>query len=98
MPRSRSRLACVLITAFAAFACFAETPAPTAAPMTIPTAPQVDARAYIVVDYRTDKILAAKDAVARVEPASLTKLMTAYIGFQELAAGKPNLDRQVERS
>src|SRR5258708_4928777 len=91
----RSRLACVFITAFAAFACFAETPAPTAAPMTIPIAPQVDARAYIVVDYRTDKILAAKDAVARVEPASLTKLMTAYIVFQELAAGKLKLDEQV---
>src|SRR6266850_27572 len=91
----RSRLACVFITAFAAFACFAETPASTAAPMTIPTAPQVDARAYIVVDFRTDKILAAKDAVARVEPASLTKLMTAYIVFQELAAGKLKLDEQV---
>jgi D-alanyl-D-alanine carboxypeptidase (penicillin-binding protein 5/6) len=66
-----------------------------AAPPAIPTAPQVDARTYIVVDYRTDKILAAKDAVARVEPASLTKLMTAYIVFQELAAGKLKLDDQV---
>jgi D-alanyl-D-alanine carboxypeptidase (penicillin-binding protein 5/6) len=73
---------------------FAETPAPAGAP-TIPTAPQVDARAYIVVDYRTDKILAAKDAAARMEPASLTKLMTAYIVFQELAAGKLKLDEQV---
>ena len=95
MLRSRSRMACVLITALAAFPCFAETPAPAAAPINIPTAPQVDARAYIVVDYRTDKILAAKDAVARVEPASLTKLMTAYIVFQELAAGKLKLDEQV---
>jgi D-alanyl-D-alanine carboxypeptidase (penicillin-binding protein 5/6) len=95
MLRSRSRLACVLITAFAAFPCFAEMPAPAAAPINIPTAPQVDARAYIVVDYRTDKILAAKDAAARVEPASLTKLMTAYIVFQELAAGKLKLDEQV---
>jgi D-alanyl-D-alanine carboxypeptidase (penicillin-binding protein 5/6) len=91
----RSRLACVLLTAFATFPCFAETPAPAAAPITIPTAPQVDARSYIVVDHRTDKILAAKDAVARVEPASLTKLMTAYIVFQELAAGKIKLDEQV---
>ena len=63
--------------------------------MAIPTPPQVDARAYIVVDYRTGKILAAKDAVARMEPASLTKLMTAYIVFQELAAGKLKLDEQV---
>ncbi len=87
----RSLLACVSLTAFAAAHCFAETPAPTA----IPTAPQVDARTYIVVDYRTDKILAAKDAVARMEPASLTKLMTAYIVFQQLAAGKLKLDEQV---
>src|ERR1700723_3477935 len=91
----RSRLACVLLTAFAAVPCLAETPAPAAAPTSIPTAPEVDARAYIVVDYRTDKILAAKDAVARMEPASLTKLMTAYIVFQELAAGKLKLDEQV---
>jgi len=91
----RSFLACVALAAFATVQCFAETPAPTAAPITIPTAPQVDARAYIVVDFRTDKILAAKDAVARMEPASLTKLMTAYIVFQELAAGKLKLDEQV---
>jgi D-alanyl-D-alanine carboxypeptidase (penicillin-binding protein 5/6) len=91
----RSLLACVSLAAFATVQCFAETPAPTAAPITIPTAPQVDARAYIVVDYRTDKILAAKDAMARMEPASLTKLMTAYIVFQELAAGKLKLDEQV---
>ena len=50
----------------------------------IPTPPEVDARSYIVVDYHTDKILAAHDADARMEPASLTKLMTAYIVFQEL--------------
>jgi serine-type D-Ala-D-Ala carboxypeptidase (penicillin-binding protein 5/6) len=93
----RSLLACVSLTAFATVVCLAETPAPPAPPasMTIPTAPQVDARAYIVVDYRTDKILTAKDAVARMEPASLTKLMTAYIVFQELAAGKLKLDEQV---
>jgi serine-type D-Ala-D-Ala carboxypeptidase (penicillin-binding protein 5/6) len=93
----RSLLACASLTAFAAARGFAETPAPPApaVSMSIPTAPQVDARSYIVVDYRTDKILAAKDAVARVEPASLTKLMTAYIVFQELAAGKLKLDEQV---
>src|SRR6202522_1612890 len=90
----RSFLACVFLTAFATVPCFADTPAP-AASTTIPTAPQVDARAYIVVDFRPDKILAAKDAVARMEPASLTKLMTAYIVFQELAAGKLKLDEQV---
>ena len=91
----RFRLACVLLTAIAVVPCLAETPAPATAPISIPTAPQVDARAYIVVDYRTDKILAAKDAVARMEPASLTKLMTAYIVFQELSIGKLKLDEPV---
>ncbi|MEP6885798.1 MAG: D-alanyl-D-alanine carboxypeptidase family protein [Gammaproteobacteria bacterium] len=91
----RSLLACVSVTAFSAVCCYAETPAPAHAPISIPTAPQVGARAYIVVDFRTDKILAAKDAVARMEPASLTKLMTAYIVFQELAAGKLKLSDPV---
>jgi D-alanyl-D-alanine carboxypeptidase (penicillin-binding protein 5/6) len=93
----RSFLACLFLTVFATAPSLAESPAPPAPPaaVAIPTPPQVDARAYIVVDYRTDKILAAKDAVARMEPASLTKLMTAYIVFQELAAGKLKLDEQV---
>jgi serine-type D-Ala-D-Ala carboxypeptidase (penicillin-binding protein 5/6) len=94
MSMLRSFLVCVSLAAFASAHCFADTPA-AAAPISIPTAPQVDARAYIVVDYRTDKILASKDAVARMEPASLTKLMTAYIVFQELAAGKLKLDEPV---
>jgi D-alanyl-D-alanine carboxypeptidase (penicillin-binding protein 5/6) len=73
----------------------AATPAATAPALpalAIPTAPQVDARSYILVDYQTDKVLAAKEATARMEPASLTKLMTAYIVFRELAAGKLKLE------
>src|SRR5580704_7893842 len=90
----RSFLACVFLTAVATVHCFAETPTP-AASITIPTAPQVEARTYIVVDHRTDKVLAAKEATARMEPASLTKLMTAYIVFQELAGGKLKLEDMV---
>src|ERR1700692_2774002 len=69
--------------------------APPRAATPIPTAPTVDARSYIVVDYRTGKVLASQEAVAREEPASLTKLMTAYLVFQELAAGKLKLDETV---
>jgi serine-type D-Ala-D-Ala carboxypeptidase (penicillin-binding protein 5/6) len=87
----RSFLACLSLTVFVAVQSPAQTPA--AAP--IPSAPQVDARAYILIDFRTDKVLAAKDAVARMEPASLTKLMTAYIVFQELAQGKLKLEESV---
>jgi D-alanyl-D-alanine carboxypeptidase (penicillin-binding protein 5/6) len=83
----RPLLSLVLLAAFAA--------APVIADVAIPTAPTVDARAYIVVDYRTGKVLAAQEPVVRSEPASLTKLMTAYIVFQELVAGKLKLDEPV---
>lgn len=96
----RSLSACLSIAAFTAAVCAAAAPASAPAPAAaatvhIPTAPQVDARSYIVVDYRTDKTLAAKDPEARMEPASLTKLMTAYIVFGELAAGKLKLEQPV---
>jgi serine-type D-Ala-D-Ala carboxypeptidase (penicillin-binding protein 5/6) len=83
----RPLLSLVLLAVFTAAPLLAETP--------IPTAPTVDAKAYIVVDFRTGKVLASKDAVARLEPASLTKLMTAYLVFQELSVGKLKLDEPV---
>jgi serine-type D-Ala-D-Ala carboxypeptidase (penicillin-binding protein 5/6) len=73
--------------------------APAAAPSTlpggVPAAPPVDARSYILVDYRTDKLLASLEPDARMEPASLTKLMTVYLAFEQLAAGKLKLDEMV---
>src|ERR1700727_2054250 len=69
--------------------------APLVAGMAIPGAPQVDARAYILVDYQTGKVLAANNATERMEPASLTKLMTAYIVFHELSIGKLKLEDMV---
>jgi D-alanyl-D-alanine carboxypeptidase (penicillin-binding protein 5/6) len=83
----RSLLPLLVLTALCTTSVSAETP--------IPTAPAVDARAYILVDYHTDKALAAQEATARMEPASLTKLMTAYIVFEELATGKLKLDESV---
>jgi D-alanyl-D-alanine carboxypeptidase (penicillin-binding protein 5/6) len=61
----------------------------------IPGAPQVDARSYILVDYQTGKVLAASNPTERMEPASLTKLMTAYIVFHELKLGKLKLEDMV---
>ncbi|HEY2462830.1 MAG TPA: D-alanyl-D-alanine carboxypeptidase family protein [Steroidobacteraceae bacterium] len=76
----------------------ASTPAVSAPPvagMAIPGAPQVDARSYILVDYQTGKVLAANNPTERMEPASLTKLMTAYIVFHELSVGKLKLEDMV---
>jgi D-alanyl-D-alanine carboxypeptidase (penicillin-binding protein 5/6) len=72
--------------------------APTVAGMAIPGAPQVDARSYILVDYQTGKVLAEASATERMEPASLTKLMTAYIVFHELSVGKLKLEDMVSVS
>jgi serine-type D-Ala-D-Ala carboxypeptidase (penicillin-binding protein 5/6) len=58
------------------------TAATAAAP--IPPAPAIDARAYLLVDADSGQQLAALKADDRVEPASITKLMTAYVAFHAL--------------
>jgi D-alanyl-D-alanine carboxypeptidase (penicillin-binding protein 5/6) len=47
------------------------------------------------VDFHSETVLAAEDADARVEPASITKLMTSYVAFQEITNGNLSLDDQV---
>jgi D-alanyl-D-alanine carboxypeptidase (penicillin-binding protein 5/6) len=56
-------------------------------------APEVAARAYVLLDLSSDQTLAARQADMRVEPASLTKLMTAYLVFQALESGKLRMDQ-----
>jgi D-alanyl-D-alanine carboxypeptidase (penicillin-binding protein 5/6) len=58
--------------------------APLLAAMPVPKPPSVDARSYIMVDNGSGRILAQLNPDLRVEPASLTKLMTAYIVFRAL--------------
>ncbi|MBN8441017.1 D-alanyl-D-alanine carboxypeptidase [Thauera sp. UPWRP] len=50
-------------------------------------APVLAAKAWVLVDNATGQVLAQKDEDARIEPASLTKLMTAYLTFSALKAG-----------
>lgn len=56
-----------------------------------PPAPQVDAKGYILMDYNSGQELASHNANERVEPASLTKLMTAYIAFTAVKQGRLSL-------
>lgn len=58
-----------------------------------PEAPEIAARAYMLLDVSANQILAAKDIDMPVEPASLTKLMTAYIVFDALRAKKIMLNQ-----
>jgi serine-type D-Ala-D-Ala carboxypeptidase (penicillin-binding protein 5/6) len=57
----------------------------------MPVAPEVAARAYLLLDVTSGQVLAAKEADQPVEPASLTKLMTAYLVFDALKSGKISL-------
>ena len=53
--------------------------------------PKIPAQAWLLVDYTTGDILAAHNAERRLPPASLTKLMTAYLVFEQLKAGRIHL-------
>ena len=54
----------------------------------VPQPPEIAARAYMLVDVTANQILASKDMDMPVEPASLTKLMTAYLVFDALRSKK----------
>ena len=51
--------------------------------------------AAIVIDARSGEVLYEKNADARLNPASLTKMMTLYITFQEIEAGRMSLDTRI---
>ena len=57
----------------------------------MPQPPEVAAKAYLLIDITANQVLAAKDPDMSVEPASLTKLMTAYLVFDALKARKIDL-------
>jgi D-alanyl-D-alanine carboxypeptidase (penicillin-binding protein 5/6) len=61
----------------------------------VPNAPDVYGRAYILIDYASNQVLAQHDADTRMEPASLTKLMTCYAVFHALKAGTLKLQDMV---
>ncbi|MBL0728475.1 D-alanyl-D-alanine carboxypeptidase family protein [Piscinibacter sp. HJYY11] len=59
----------------------------------MPTPPEVAARSYILLDITTGQTLAEREADASADPASLTKLMTAYLVFTALREHKLQLEQ-----
>ncbi len=59
-----------------------------------PPPPQVAASSYILIDFNSKKILAEKNSHQRLEPASITKIMTAYTVLDEIKKGNIALDDQ----
>lgn len=60
-----------------------------------PSAPNVAAKAYVLTDYDSGRVLAEENADERLPPASITKLMTSYVVSHELHAGNIQLDDEV---
>ncbi len=63
-----------------------------AAARPIPNPPSIDADSYFLIDFDSGQALAEKDPDKPVEPASITKLMTAYLVDKAIAAGDIGLD------
>lgn len=61
----------------------------------IPAPPQLGAKSYILMDFSTGHVIAENSPDEVLEPASLTKLMTAYAAFKALEQGRVSLDDQV---
>jgi len=80
----------VLLAAFALV-----TGAAGAADTPVPSPPQVAGTAHVLVDMDSGRVLAESNADARLEPASLTKIMTAHLVFHALKEGKVKLEDEV---
>lgn len=60
-----------------------------------PRPPEIASRAYLLLDLSSGQELAAREADLAVPPASLTKLMTAYLVFDALRVGRLSLDQKL---
>ena len=60
--------------------------------ITIPEAPSIDAKSYALIDFDSGELLVGSNPDARVEPASITKVLTTYIAFDEIRKGRLKLD------
>jgi D-alanyl-D-alanine carboxypeptidase (penicillin-binding protein 5/6) len=89
-------LSLTCIVSLASLHVWAQTPVPnsnTARP--VPAAPQLGAKSYLLIDFNSERILVEHNADMPVEPASITKLMTAYVVFSELDQGNITLEETV---
>ncbi len=67
----------------------------SAGPVPIPKAPMINAKSYILLEHDTGTIIAEKNADERNDPASITKLMTAYVVYKVLSEGSLQLTDEV---
>lgn len=73
-------------------------PPPPPKGMPTPAAPSLGANSYILMDFNSGEALVEKEPDMRVEPASITKVMTSYVVFTELVGGNVALSDTVNVS
>jgi D-alanyl-D-alanine carboxypeptidase (penicillin-binding protein 5/6) len=61
----------------------------------VPQPPEIAARQYLLLDLASGQVLAEREADVAADPASLTKLMTAYLVFDAIKAKKLSLEQEV---
>ena len=61
----------------------------------VPTSPDINARAWILQDFDSGRVISESNVDARLEPASLTKMLTAYVAFAEIREGNISLEDMV---
>ena len=93
MPRTFRHVLSVLLILCLGSGALAQTQ-----PMPVPSPPSIGASAYVLLDFHTNKVLAERNGDARLDPASLTKVMTAFAVFSELQAGNLQLTDTVQIS
>ncbi|MFC3286302.1 D-alanyl-D-alanine carboxypeptidase family protein [Litchfieldella rifensis] len=94
----RQCLSALLLLCVAAFSLPAASQQPDTPQAMIPSPPQLAASSWILMDAESGEVLAAHNADERLPPASLTKLMTAYLVEHELNQGNIAMDDMVNVS
>ena len=101
--KSRFAVAAFLLTSMLGLAA-AQTPAskpalpPASDALPIPAAPKVTGTSWVLMDHASGNVLAGEGYDTRLEPASITKVMTSYVIAAEIAGGKVKASDQVMMS
>lgn len=85
-----ARVLIFIVSFIVAVSALAQAPSPS-----VPAPPSGNASSYILMDYNSGRVLAEHNPDEQVEPASLTKMMTAYIAGEEIQAGHIRLSDEV---
>lgn len=88
----------ILVLFVLLFTYFANSTLAISAPALIPAPPRVNAKAYLLIDHNSGHVLAERNADKKIEPASLTKLMTAYVVLFEIERGGISIEDEVKIS